>query len=70
MSILPIKFYICATYVCLVLTDQRVLSTHRIGVTDSCVLSCRQWNLSWSPLEEQLMLLTTEPSCQPFLLSS
>ena len=32
------------------------------GVTDSCELQCRCWELNLGPLEEQLVLLTVEPS--------
>jgi hypothetical protein len=37
----------------------------RIGVTDSCELSIGWWELNLGPLEEQPVLLTTEPSLQP-----
>ena len=32
------------------------------GVTDSCELSYGCWELNLGPLEEQLVLLTAEPS--------
>lgn len=35
------------------------------GVTDSCELPCGYWELNPSPLEEQPVPLTTEPSFQP-----
>ena len=35
------------------------------GVTDSCELPCGYWELNPGPLEEQPVLLTTEPSPQP-----
>ena len=35
------------------------------GVSDSCVLPRGCWQLNLSPLEEQSVLLTTEPSPQP-----
>jgi hypothetical protein len=35
------------------------------GVTDSCELPCWCWELNLDPLEEQPVLLTTEPSLQP-----
>lgn len=34
-------------------------------VTDSCALPYGYWELNWSCLEEQSVLLTTEPSLQP-----
>jgi hypothetical protein len=34
-------------------------------VTDSCELSCGCWESNPGPLEEELVLLTTEPSLQP-----
>jgi hypothetical protein len=37
------------------------------GVTDRCELPCGCWELSPGPLEEQPVLLTTEPSLQPFI---
>ena len=35
------------------------------GVTGSCELSCRCWELNSGPLEDQSVLLTVEPSLQP-----
>ena len=35
-----------------------------MGVTDSCELPCRCWELNPGPLEEQPMLLATELSLQ------
>ena len=37
----------------------------RIGVTASCELPCGRWELNPSPLQEQPLLLPTEPSCSP-----
>ena len=34
-------------------------------ITDGCVPPCGCWELNSGPLEEQTMLLTTEPSLQP-----
>lgn len=34
------------------------------GITDSCELPCGCWESNLGPLEEQSMLLTTEPSFQ------
>jgi hypothetical protein len=36
-----------------------------LGITDSCELPCGCWELNSGPLEEQSVLLTTEPSLQP-----
>jgi len=35
------------------------------GITDSCKLPCGCWDLNSNPLEEQPVVLTTEPSLQP-----
>ena len=40
------------------------------GVTHSCALPCSCWELNLGPLEEQPVLLTTEPSPQPQKLNS
>ena len=34
-------------------------------ITDNCEPSCRCWELNSGPLQEQAMLLTSEPSLQP-----
>jgi hypothetical protein len=34
-------------------------------ITNGCELPCGCWDLNSGPLEEQLVLLTTEPSLQP-----
>ena len=34
-------------------------------ITDGCELPCGCWELDSEPLEEQPVLLTTEPSLQP-----
>ena len=44
-------------YVCVMVSD--------LGVTDSCELPCRCWELNPGPLEEWSVLLTTEPFLQP-----
>jgi hypothetical protein len=36
-----------------------------LEVTDGCKLPCGYWGLNPGPLEEQPVLLTTEPSLQP-----
>ena len=38
------------------------------GVTDSCELPCGCWELNPDPLEEQPVLLTSEPSLIPLEL--
>jgi len=35
------------------------------GIPDSCELPCGCWELNLDPLEEQSVLLSTEPSLQP-----
>ena len=37
------------------------------GVTGSCELPCRFWELNPGPLEEQPVLVTTKPTLQPLL---
>jgi hypothetical protein len=37
-------------------------------ITDGCEPSCSCWDLSSGPLEEQLVLLTPEPSHQPHIV--
>ena len=37
------------------------------SITDGCEPPCRCWELNSEPLEEQPVLLTTEPSLQPSL---
>ena len=37
-------------------------------ITDGCEPPCGCWELNSGPLEEQAMLLTTEPSLQPPIL--
>jgi len=43
----------------------RVSESPGTGVTDSCELTCGCWELKPGPLEEQPVLLTSEPSLQP-----
>ena len=38
-------------------------------ITDGCELPCGCWELNTGPLEEQLVLLTSEPSLQPQMAS-
>ena len=37
-------------------------------ITDGCEPPCGCWELNSGPLEEQAMLLTTEPSLQPHVV--
>ena len=39
-------------------------------IRDGCEQPCGCWDLNSGPLDEQLVLLTTEPSLQPHLFSS
>lgn len=58
--------YVCAPHECLVPAEAR--SGHWIlvmEVTDGYELQCG-WELNLRLLEEQLVLLTAEPSLQPF----
>jgi hypothetical protein len=48
--------------------QKRALDFPGIGVTDSCEPPCGCWELNSEPLEEQSVLLTTEPSLQPLSL--
>jgi hypothetical protein len=38
-------------------------------ITDGCELPCGCWELNSVPLEEQSVLLTTDPSLQPHILN-
>jgi hypothetical protein len=38
---------------------------HQVFVTDGCEPPCGCWDLNSGPLEEQSVLLTTEPTQQP-----
>jgi hypothetical protein len=50
----------------------RCLQTHQKRasdlITDGCEPPCGSWELNSGPLEEQSVLLTTEPSLQPRVL--
>ena len=41
------------------------MSVSDIGIKDICELLCVCWELNPDPLEEQPVILTTEPSLQP-----
>lgn len=63
--------YVCECFVCMYsCTPEEGIESHRITVTDGCELPCWCWKLNPRPLEEQLMLLTAEPSLQPPVISS
>ena len=61
--------HVCAPYVCL-LPEYTIegIKSPRMRVTDSYELPCKCWQLNLGPLEEQPVLLTTEPSFSPFSL--
>jgi hypothetical protein len=40
---------------------------HGIPITDGCETPCGCWDLNSGPSEEQSVLLTTEPSLQPYV---
>jgi hypothetical protein len=42
------------------------LATPETGVIDDCELPCGCWELNLDALEEKPILLTTEPSFQPY----
>lgn len=57
--------YVRAPYACLVPEKaRRKTQVPQTGVKDSCELVCGCWQSNQSPLEEQPMFLTTEPSLQ------
>jgi hypothetical protein len=57
------KFILCIwVYHCSLQTHQKRASD---PITDGCELPCGCWDLNSVPLEEQLALLTAEPSLQP-----
>ena len=43
----------------------KVSDSLELDFSDSCELLCECWELNPGPLEEQSVLLTTEPSLQP-----
>ena len=55
-------FYVCE-YTVAVFMHTR--GGHQIPITDGCEPPCGYWELNSGPLEEQSVLLTTEPSLQP-----
>jgi hypothetical protein len=55
-------FYVCEYTVAVVRHSRR---RHRIPFTGGCEPPCGCWELNSGPLEEQSVLLITEPSLQP-----
>jgi hypothetical protein len=55
-------FYVCEYTVALFQTHQKRASD---PITDGCEPPCGCWDLNSGPLEEQSVLLTSEPSLQP-----
>ena len=53
---------LCTLLFCLHVCLCEGVKSSGTGVTDSCELPCRCWELNLDPLEEQLMLLAAEPS--------
>lgn len=58
----------CVCRLCLQKTQEGI-GPLEIGVTDGCDLTWEFWELNLGPLEEQQVLLTTEPSHQPHNLT-
>ena len=57
-------FILCTLVFCLHVCLCKGVQSHGTGATDSCKLPCGCWDLNPGPLEEQPVLLTTEPSLQ------
>ena len=57
--------YLCTVVLCLSVCLYEDVGSPGTGVADSCELPCGCWVLNPSPLQEQPVLLTTEPSHQP-----
>ena len=66
IDVLPARAYILYTMcVYCPLKPEEGVRTSGTGVMDGCRLPCGCWELNSGPLEEQPVLLTTEPSLQP-----
>lgn len=62
--------YECASFVCLVPTEiRRGCQVPETRVTEGCELPCRCRELNPATLEEQLVLLSPEPSLQAIYIS-
>jgi hypothetical protein len=71
LELFPILFFLLKKefiYVNTVSSDTPERASNTI--TDGCELPCVCWELNSAPLEEQLVLLTTEPSLQPLQVYS
>ena len=55
--------FVSVDHVCAV-TEKRVLGSPGTVITDGCQPPCGCWDLNSGPLEDQPVLLTTEPSLQ------
>jgi hypothetical protein len=68
MYLFLLKNCLCALVFCLYTCLCEGVESSRTGITESWEfneLSCGCWKLNSDPLEEQLVLLTTDPSLQP-----
>lgn len=62
--------WMCIIWMCLVPTEiRRGCQVPETRVTEGCELPCRCWELNSDTLEEQLVLLSPEPSLQSILIS-
>ena len=64
------EFTLCALVLCLHVYLCECARSLRTGVADGGELPCGCWELNPGSLEEQLVLLTAEPSLQPHLIHS
>ena len=62
LSFLFLQIYLCALVFCLYVYLCEGVRSSLTGVTDSCELPRGYQELNWGPLEEQPVLLNTEPS--------
>ena len=53
------------SFVCMPWRPEEDTRTPETGVLDDCELSCRCWHSNSTPMQEQQMFLTTEPSLFP-----
>lgn len=58
------KYFVLCVWIFAYMHISQIL--YRVGLTDSCELPSRFWELHVGPLEKQLVLLTTDPSLQSF----
>lgn len=57
-----LKFYFICIHAVPLKARREGVKSPGAGVTDCCEFPCRCWELSLPPLEDHLVLLTTEPS--------